>query len=111
MTDLSLRFRRTLAIAALTAALGVAACSSKPAGDPAPLDEGNIVEAENLLDTNIVDPVATPPENATNTTAAAPQENLPPSEQMFEDADASGMTARLPAEEDSAPAAERVEKQ
>lgn len=91
---------RKIAVLALATALTLAACSRGP--EQQPLDD-NVVE--------VVDPVANadvaiapPMANASNQTAetAAPAPGFTQDEQMRDDADATGMTARLP-DEDAVP--------
>jgi len=101
---------RITAFVALAAALGLAACSSKPA-DPAPLNTGTAMNETDNATAETVPPVAeTPPvaqaQTGTDPVAnpgATPSTDATPSAQVSEDADASGMTARLPETNENAP--------
>jgi len=88
---------RSLALAAI---LGLAACKQQ-GPDPDALQE-NAVEGtavENAIATNVVEapPPVAGPLNETNMTAPPPE--FSDTEQMRDDADATGLTARLPAQE------------
>jgi predicted small lipoprotein YifL len=86
---------RKAAILTLATALALAACSSKP---PETLPEDNVVEVDNATENANV-AIAPPVENATNVAEkAAPAPGFTDAQQMQDDADASGMTARLPDE-------------
>jgi protein involved in sex pheromone biosynthesis len=86
---------RKAAILTLTAALALAACNSKPAEK---LPEDNVVEVDNTTENANV-AIAPPAENVTNVTAKpASAPGFTDEQQMHDDADASGMTARLPDE-------------
>lgn len=86
---------RKTAILTLTAALSLAACNSTPAET---LPEDNVVEVENAIENANV-AVALPAENVANATAKpAPAPGFTDTQQINDDADASGMTARLPDE-------------
>ena len=85
---------RKTAFAMLATALTLAACDRGP--EQKPLDD-NVAEVENFSEeANIVE--AAPPANTANTVVekAAPAPGFSESEQMRDDADATGMTARLP---------------
>ncbi len=79
---------------ALVTALTLGACSRGPEQQPL---EDNVVEVENMTENANV-AVAPPAVNATNVVAApaAPAPGFTDDEQMRDDADATGMTARLP---------------
>lgn len=86
---------RKAAILTLTAALALAACNSKPTET---LPEDNVVEVDNATENANVS-VVPPVENATNaTTKPAPAPGFTDEQQMHDDADATGMTSRLPDE-------------
>jgi hypothetical protein len=92
---------RKAAILPLVAALALAACNNGPEQKPI---EDNVVEVENVTDN--VDAAMPPPAvNATNasnvTEKTAPKPDFTDEQQMKDDADATGMTSRLP---DEAPA-------
>ncbi len=89
---------RTSALLSLTAALALAACNASPSDK---LPEDNATEIDQALgnEANANVAVALPAENATNETAkTAPAPGFTDEQQMHDDADASGMTARLPDE-------------
>ncbi len=102
---------RTGSCLALAAALGLAACSSKPA-DPAPLNTGATANASENATAEAPPPVVTTPpvSEAQSKSEPVPDENaLPtsggePPPQVIDDADAAGMTARLPDSGDAQPA-------
>ena len=88
---------RKHALIMLASALALAACNRGP--EQKPLDD-NVIEMENMSEeANVVE--APMIANATNATVekAAPAPGFTDSEQMRDDADATGMTARLPDEE------------
>ena len=88
---------RTIAILS-GAALALAACNSAPQ----PLNDDEVAAnamdnvEEIMPDENAM--VAPPPVNLTNTARAAPPPEVSDEEQVREDAEATGMTARLPQE-------------
>jgi len=89
---------RYIALLPVAAALVLAGCDRGPEQKPI---EDNVVEVENVTDN--VDLAVPPPEmnvmNATNTAEkAAPAPEFTDEQQMKDDADATGMTARLPDE-------------
>ncbi|MBY8821646.1 hypothetical protein [Sphingomonas colocasiae] len=93
--------RIVLLLTAAAATLSLAACGSKE--PEAPALENNVVEMpEDLTPVN-----ETPPaENLTNeVTPAAPPPAFTDDEQMRDDADATGLTARLPRSDTEAPVA------
>lgn len=102
---------RTASAFALAAALGLAACSSKPA-DPPPLNTGAAANAtENETAEAAPPPAITPPvSEAQSKSEPVPDENALPTDgsgpppQVRDDADAAGMTARLPDSDDTQPA-------
>jgi len=89
---------RKLTIVMLAAAVGLAGCNSSP---PEKLPDDNAVEVGSEPANTVVD-LPMPVENvgnAANTVApAAPPPSLSEQQQMNDDADATGMTARLPDE-------------
>jgi predicted small lipoprotein YifL len=86
---------RKAAILTLAAAVALAACSSKP---PETLPEDNVAEVDNVTENANV-AVAPLAENVTNVAEkAAPAPSLTDEQQMRDDADATGMTSRLPDE-------------
>lgn len=102
---------RTASLVALAAALGLAACSSKPA-DPGPLNTGVAAnESDNetavapppVVDTPVISEAQSKSEPVPDPNALPSDGSSGPSPQVVDDADASGMTARLPDSEDSAP--------
>jgi len=102
---------RAASMAAIAAALGLAACSSKPA-DPGPLNTGVAAnETDNetaeapppVVDTPPISEAQSKSEPVPDPNALPSSDGAGPSPQVSEDADASGMTARLPDASDSAP--------
>ncbi len=86
---------RKTAVLALSSALALAACNR---GAEEKLPEDNVVEVDNAADTANV-AVVLPAANATNAAARpAPAPRLTDQQQMHDDAEASGMTSRLPDE-------------
>ena len=85
---------RKIAILTLTAAFALAGCNRGPEEK---LPEDNVVEVENVTE-NANAAVAPPAVNATNATTAkvAPAPGFTDEQQINDDADATGMTARLP---------------
>ena len=91
---------RKTAYIALVSALALAACYRGPEQKPL---EDNVVEVESFAEgANAVE--AVPMANAVNATVEkpAPAPGFTDTEQMRDDADATGMTARLP-DEDAGP--------
>ena len=90
----------------LAAALGLAACSEKPA-DPAPLDPGVTLDEGSNAAYQAPPPVAEAPapaparQDAEDNADALSPDSIDQSPQIADDADASGMTARLPDNSDS----------
>ncbi|WP_420142958.1 hypothetical protein [Sphingobium sp.] len=86
---------RKFALIALTAALALSACGKKE--DEAPAATNNLVEppVENVI---IEEPEAPLPEVQNNAAAtpAAPPPSISEHQQMMDDAEATGMTSRLP---------------
>ncbi len=104
-----MNYGRVTALMALSAALGIAGCSGKPEAK-APLNETGAVPIANESDNATAD-VAPATNNADHPpvsqsqaasepvgdpNALPPIDSSAPSAQVREDADASGMTARLP---------------
>ena len=88
--------KRWLIVAALTA---LAACSSNEPADE--IETGNLGDYEMANETP-PEPLAVPPALPENTAAVEPEplpDPLAEQEQIQEDADATGMTARLPSSE------------
>ena len=88
-------------IAALASLLVLAACGHKPP-EEAVLDEGNLTNE--MVDNSAAEEAANyavvTPENMTNTPpAVAPPPTISEQAQMRDDADATGLTARLPQDE------------
>jgi hypothetical protein len=107
---------RAASIVALSAALGVAACSSKPAAPPPPLNEGAAANANENATAEAPPPeVITPPiseaqsksEPVSNPNELPSSDGAGPTPQVRDDADAAGMTARLPDSGDTEPAVEK----
>ena len=102
--SMNMKLRPIFGTIAIAAALGLAACSSK-----APETTDNAVDNA-TVEVPAAENVAVPPP-AANTTApanvavAAPEPAKPNEAQIQEDADATGMTARLPSSDETAPAA------
>jgi predicted small lipoprotein YifL len=97
------RFGMTIALATCVA---LAACSGK---GPEPLPEDTAVETpvDESVPTVVEEPdEALPPANITNTAKALPPPEVPDEEQIRDDADATGLTARLP--EDTGAAADNA---
>ncbi|UVO54228.1 hypothetical protein [Sphingomonas sp. SUN039] len=93
---------RKTALLILATAFALAACNRGPEQQPL---EDNVVDAVNATENANV-AVAPPPVNAANATnattaKAAPAPGFTDDQQMHDDADATGMTARLP--DDAAP--------
>lgn len=102
------RIARVAAPIAFAALFGLAACSK----DPAPEEPENIVENTVVED---ITPEATPPAPEivnqappANVAAAEPIDTTTRDQQMQEDADASGMTARVARDDDKLAADEGV---
>jgi hypothetical protein len=105
---------RAASILALSAALGLAACSSKPDAPKPPLNEGAAANANENATAEAPPPeVIVPPisEAQSKSEPVADPNALPssdggpgPSPQVRDDADAAGMTARLPDSGDVQPA-------
>ena len=98
---------RPAAILMLSAALGLSACNRTP-DRPSELVDDNMtteVPIDDAAPLNSADaaPPATEPLNVTNT--AAPLPAFTDSQQMRDDADATGLTSRLPSEESPVAAA------
>lgn len=96
--------KRILPVAIL--ALALAACSNDK---PAETEEVNNTVEEVPMDEVPVENLALPPENLANAAEpAAPPPSFSQDEQMLDDADATGLTSRLPAEggNETAPANE-----
>lgn len=94
--------RIALLAAAATAVLSLAACGGS--NDEPPATEANIETTAPLDDANMgalptETPSATPTAEATNLVEAAPVAEVDPSEQVQDDADATGMTARVSRDE------------
>lgn len=84
---------RKIAIATLAAALALSACGSKEEDAPA---TNNLVEppVENII---VEEPDAVPaPANNSVATPAAPPPSVSEQQQIQDDAEATGMTSRLP---------------
>jgi hypothetical protein len=93
---------RKAALLTFTAALALSGCNRGPEAEKLP--EDNVTEVVNATENAnvVVAPPAVNASNASNTTAkAAPAPGFTDDAQMRDDADATGMTARLP---DEAPA-------
>jgi hypothetical protein len=93
--------RRLPLVAVLLATASLAACSGEPeAPAPAANETGNAVE---VIDEAPVENFAEPEPTPSPTPSPTPivEDDLPTDEQVQEDADAVGMTARLPREEAS----------
>jgi hypothetical protein len=110
---------RTASIVTLAAALGLAACSSKPEAPKAALNEGAAANESENATAEAPPPavVDNPPiSEAQSKSEPVPNPNEPgssdsaPTPQMRDDADASGMTARLPDTGDVQPAETGAEK-
>lgn len=93
--------RIVLLLTAAAATLSLAACGSKE--PEAPAIENNVIEVpEDLAPVN----ETLPPENVVNEVApAVPPPAFTDDEQMRDDADATGLTARLPRNDTEAPVA------
>lgn len=96
--------RRALIVAGLTAVLATSACKRAPGVE----DQSDNVMADNAIEMPLDNGVLPPPvaniAAAENATAPAPDPQADEA-QMRDDADATGLTARLPSSEDTAPAA------
>ena len=103
-------FMRTAPIFALVVLLGLSACGNKPEDAARDLQENIVTEMP--VDENIPanDDAAAPapaPENVTM--PAAPPPAFSDTQQMRDDADATGLTARLPTDEAPAPVANETQ--
>jgi len=86
---------RKAAVLVLSSAMALAACNR---GTEEKLPEDNVVEVDNAAAAANVTTIL-PAANTTNATAKpAPAPRLTDQQQMHDDADASGMTSRLPDE-------------
>jgi hypothetical protein len=85
--------RKAVLLLPLVAALAMSACSKGPEEK---LPEDNSVVVENATENANV--AVAPPANTTETAKAAPAPGFTDDQQMHDDADATGMTARLPDE-------------
>lgn len=97
---------RFVALLALTGALALAACGKKE--EDAPAATNNLVEppVENVIVDEPEAPLPEPQNNAV-ATPAAPPPSVSEQQQILDDAEATGMTSRLPADgEQSQPADE-----
>ncbi|RJF93369.1 hypothetical protein [Sphingomonas cavernae] len=91
-----------IALVTLAAALALAGCGrSEP--EEQPLDNVVVESEAPVNDIAPVNIVAPPPEVANATPPAAPPPEFTDDEQMLDDADATGLTARLPAQDDVVP--------
>ncbi len=100
-----------VAIFALTAALGLSACGKKDES-PGELIEDNMTIEVPVEDANALNSVevAAPANVAVNVTnAAAPLPEFTDTEQMRDDADATGLTSRLPTDDVSGAAANETQ--
>lgn len=88
---------RLLSVLAVSAALALPACKQEQASDALQENAMAEVPVENAMPTNetVEIPPVVGPLNATN--MAAPPPEFSDTEQMRDDADATGLTARLPA--------------
>ncbi|MET0362293.1 MAG: hypothetical protein ABW048_11160 [Sphingobium sp.] len=92
--------RKSLSLAVLAGILALGACGKKPHEEPV---ENDLIlnEPENV--TNEVTPPPPPPPAETNSVAPVDNRAAPPEiteeQQMQDDADATGMTSRLPDDE------------
>jgi ABC-type oligopeptide transport system substrate-binding subunit len=92
---------RVLAICALTAAFMLSACNKTPE-QPSELIEDNMMVEVPIDDgaaSNVVDAAAAENVALNVTNGAAPPPAFTDTEQMRDDADATGLTARLPADD------------
>ncbi|MGK2909995.1 MAG: hypothetical protein ACSLE1_09410 [Sphingobium sp.] len=91
---------RKIAFFALAAALALSACNRKPAEEPQPANNMIEVPEETIPENEAEAPVEVP----NNTTPApAPAPKISEDEQMRDDADATGLTARLPDDSSGVP--------
>ena len=98
--------------------LALAGCK-KPAPEIEPSEVGNSlteVPADNFAPPVVVAPPVAPPVAANTATATPPpappvERTVREEQQIEEDADASGMTARLPADDDTQPTDQSAESQ
>lgn len=89
---------RTLAFLTLSAALALSACNRKP---PEPPATNNMIEVpEEMIPANEAPPVVEVPNNSA---PAAPPPAVSQDQQTLDDADATGLTARLPDEDSAVP--------
>ena len=96
---------RVVALLALTGALALAACGRS---EPEPQPVGNDVQI-NVEDVPVEKPIVNEVEEPANTTVdlppPAPAPHISEDQQMHDDADATGLTSRLPDDQDMAPGA------
>lgn len=97
---------RTALIAAGLSTLSlVAACHSAPTDNQVESTEVNIAPEANVIDTNITEPtVTTPVTNAAPPAATTSKNDFGSAEQTQQDADATGMTSKLPGDNEAQPA-------
>ncbi len=90
--------KRSFSFAVLLAATALAACSGSDEAPPPANETENVVE---VIDEAPIENVALPEPTPTPTPSPAPiiEDHRPTEEQVMDDADAVGMTARLPREE------------
>lgn len=92
--------RRPIIAAALLALTILAGCSSsEPEATPNEMSDENVVPEGDVPEAEPVTPVETAkpePTTPTNIMVAEPEAPVAPDAQMLDDADATGMTARLP---------------
>jgi len=106
--------KTTRILVAAAGALGliaIGACSSEAPRDGTPLSEGNETVGDNALDNSALPPPAEAitvdnSADTATTTTPPPADPVEDTTQMRDDADASGMTAKLPPPEDTAPVEE-----
>jgi hypothetical protein len=104
---------RTAAILTLAGALGLSACNRTSEKTDAVEPENMITElpienATTLNSTEATSP-APEPDNATNTASVAPPPAFSDKDQIRDDADATGLTSRLPVEGTPGPVANEVQ--
>ncbi|MDX3908604.1 MAG: hypothetical protein QHC67_02170 [Sphingobium sp.] len=93
---------RRIALFTLAGALALSACDRKPAEEPQPANNMMEVPQETIPADEAEAPAAVP-NNTTPAAPPAPPPEISEDQQMQDDADATGMTARLPEESSGVP--------
>lgn len=93
---------RKIALLTLASALALSACNRKPTEEPQPAN--NMIEVpEESIPTNEAEATTTVPNNTAEEPKPAPPPSVSETQQMQDDADATGLTARLPDDSSGVP--------